>query len=233
MWRFFKKNVSPRPGTGLRKTKENPSNEEKKALWSARWKQDHYDPGWYMHTFPNYIQKIIDEKIIPENASILDIGCGNGVLASWLAERDYHVHGFDFVESAIEKARKIHPEIPGKLNFICADATKPLPYSEPFQVGIDRGTFHTIPKKNRNEYAHEIGKVIEDGGCLIIVYALKVAWKMCRSDQDDPAAILRDHLSSLFQADFYIEDFREILMQTNRENDIPGFLIILRRKKQI
>ncbi|MBE9484480.1 MAG: hypothetical protein IMY74_06515 [Bacteroidetes bacterium] len=46
--------------------------------------------------------------------------------------------------TAIEKARQDHPEANGKLKYICADATKPLPFPGTFRVGIDRGTFHTI-----------------------------------------------------------------------------------------
>ena len=215
-----------------KKKNENLNIEEKKALWTERWGQGHYDPRWTMHSFPEYIQRLIDDKIIPQGAGILDIGCGDGSLASMLAERGFNVLAFDFAETAIEKARQDHPEAKGKLKYICADATKPLPFPGTFRVGIDRAAFHTIPPENRHDYVQQTAHLIDDGGCLIVIYPLRIAIKLPGSDNDDPAIVLKDHLSSYFGMNFYMEDFREIMIQRHEKGDSPGFLIILRRQDQ-
>ena len=211
---------------------ENLNIEEKKALWTERWDQGHYDPRWTMHSFPEYIQRLIDDKIIPQGARLLDIGCGDGALSSMLAERGFDLLGFDFAETAIEKARQDYPEAKGKLKFICADATEPLPFPGTFRVGIDRGTFHTIPPENRHDYVQQIAHLIDDRGCLIIIYPLRVAIKLPGSDNADPAVVLKDHLSSVFGMNFRMEDSREIMIQRHDKGDSPGFLIILRRQDQ-
>jgi len=230
---FFRKNRREEIKEIKRKRKnENLNIEEKKALWTARWGQDHYFPRWTMHSFPEYIQRLIDDKIIPQGAGIVDIGCGDGSLSSMLAERGFDVLGFDFAETAIEKARQDYPEAKGKLKFICADATKPLPFPGTFRVGIDRAAFHTIPPENRHDYVQQTAQLIDDGGCLIVIYPLRIAIKLPDSDNDDPAIVLKDHLSSYFGMNFYMEDFREIMIQRHEKGDSPGFLIILRRQDQ-
>jgi len=229
---FRKKIKNDIQGFRHKKKNENLNIEEKKALWTERWDQDHYDPRWTMHSFPEYIQRLIDDKVIPQGASLLDIGCGDGSLASMLAESGFNVLGFDFAETAIEKARQDHPEAKGKLKYICADATKPFPLPDTFRVGIDRGTFHTIPPENRNDYVQQIAQLIDDKGYLIIIYPLRIAIKLPGSDRDDPAVVLKDHLSSYFGMKFHMEDFREIMMQRHKKGDSPGFLVILRRRDQ-
>lgn len=230
---FFRKKRRRKIREIKRKRKnENLNIEEKKALWTERWDQGHYDPRWTMHSFPEYIQRLIDDKVIPQRARLLDIGCGDGSLAAMLAEKGFDVLGFDFAETAIEKAMQDYPEANGKLKYICADATKPLPFPGTFRVGIDRGTFHTIPPENRHDYVQQIAHLIDDRGYLIIIYPLRVAIKLPGSDTADPAVVLKDHISSVFGMNFHMEDSREIMMQRHEKGDTPGFLIILKRQDQ-
>ena len=229
---FWKKRREEIREIKRKRKNENLNIEEKKALWTERWNQNHYDPRWTMHSFPEYIQRLIDDKVIPQGARLLDIGCGDGSLASMLAERGFDVLAFDFADTAIEKARQDYPEAKGKLKYICADATKPLPFPGTFRVGIDRGTFHTIPPENRHDYVQQIARLIDDGGYLIIIYPLRVIGKLPGSDNVDPAVVLMDHLSSVFGMNFHTEDSREIMMQRHEKGDSPGFLIMLKRKDQ-
>ncbi len=58
------------------------------------------------HTFADYDQALVDnvDGLAPGRA--LDVGCGAGGNALWLAERGWRVTGIDFSGVAIEKARK-------------------------------------------------------------------------------------------------------------------------------
>jgi SAM-dependent methyltransferase len=90
----------------------------------AQW----YD-GWVGPQGSDHHQKMalpmIDELLtLPKNSSLLDVGCGQGVLAPHLADRHYTYLGIDASQSLIELANKRH----GKLGtFFFADATKVTP----------------------------------------------------------------------------------------------------------
>lgn len=54
-----------------------------------------------------FITKTLKERI-PENAEVLDVGCGNGVISRAIGVRGFHVRGIDVSERAIEKARELN-----------------------------------------------------------------------------------------------------------------------------
>ena len=53
----------------------------------------------------------------------LELGCGMGSNAVWLAERGWRVTAMDFSENAIEKARQLARERGVDVEFVIADAS--------------------------------------------------------------------------------------------------------------
>ena len=209
--------------------KKNRTLAEKKAEWISRWGSEDYDPFWDLKALPGSFRELINSGFLEPGASVVDIGCGSGFLAARLADEGYRVTGFDFAHTAIDRAKKKYPELPGKLAFYTADATRPLPFHDTFSYGIDRGTFHTLPMRNRADYVQHISSLFENGGHLVMMYALRIARKLVESPADDPAVRLRDHLDELFGGSFIIQEFRHIMMSDDEEKDTPGFLIIFKR----
>jgi ubiquinone/menaquinone biosynthesis C-methylase UbiE len=64
----------------------------------------------------------------PPTNPVLDVGCGSGDLAIFLAQRGLQVLGIDFVEAAITQAREkvgsLPPEVARFLDFQVADALR-------------------------------------------------------------------------------------------------------------
>ena len=212
-----------------RKKKKNLTLDQKQKKWNSRWESDDYDPFWNIKSFPKTITELINSGLIPEGASIIDIGCGSGLFASLLANKGFKVLGFDFANTTIERAKNKYSGKAEKLEYFTADATKPLPFKGSFGIGIDRGTFHTIPTQNRPAYVSNISPLIEHAGCLVLIYALRIVKNLAASDTVDHKALLKDHISDLFNVYFEIEEFREVMIESHNRKDTPGFLIILRR----
>jgi SAM-dependent methyltransferase len=107
------------------------------------------------------------EKYPPANP-ILDVGCGSGDLAIYLAQLGYHVSGVDFVETAIKHAQQktgsLPPEVAGLLNFQVADALKPSLLRQQFGSVVDSGFLHLFEPDERDRFIHELALTLLPGG---------------------------------------------------------------------
>jgi 2-polyprenyl-3-methyl-5-hydroxy-6-metoxy-1,4-benzoquinol methylase len=55
------------------------------------------------------LEFIIDtlKENLSKTSTVLDVGCGNGIISRGIGKEGYHVHGIDISEKAIEKARAL------------------------------------------------------------------------------------------------------------------------------
>lgn len=75
------------------------------------------------HTFSEYDQVLEDCAGNLEPGRALDLGCGSGGNAVWLAEHGWQVTGVDFSDVAIEKARIRAADKRVEVEFVVSDAT--------------------------------------------------------------------------------------------------------------
>ena len=64
-------------------------------------------------------------KVLPKRSSILDLGCGSGETAEFLAAKGYNVTGIDLNIEVITQ-NKLKTK---SVNYILGDITKSLPFS--------------------------------------------------------------------------------------------------------
>jgi len=97
----------------------------------------------------------------------LDLACGEGRNAVWLAERGWSVLGVDFSEVAIAKARSRAVEAGVDLDFRCADLLDLVP---------DQGTYDLVlvfflqlPAIERTVVLGRAAEALAPGGTLLVV----------------------------------------------------------------
>ena len=107
------------------------------------------------------------EKYPPINP-ILDLGCGPGDLAIYLAQLGYQVVGIDFVESAIaiakDKLDSLSPEIAQLLSFHVADAFKPSRLKIKFGAVVDSGFYHLFNPEECDQLIDEVTSILLPNG---------------------------------------------------------------------
>ncbi|HET7142963.1 MAG TPA: methyltransferase domain-containing protein [Anaerolineales bacterium] len=127
-------------------------------------------PPWDIGT-PQPAMAALLEKYPPANP-ILDVGCGSGDLAIYLARLGYQVVGIDFVESAITKAQAKIGSLPHEttplLNFQVANALKPSLLQKKFGAVVDSGFYHLFSSDQCDPFVDEIASILLPDGCYYL-----------------------------------------------------------------
>ena len=82
--------------------------------------------------------------------TVLELGCGSGDNAVWLAEQGCQVTAVDFHNSAITKTKQLAEQHKVKINVIKQDLIKDAWIDQKFDLVFDRGYFHTL-NADRND----------------------------------------------------------------------------------
>lgn len=95
----------------------------------------------------------------------LDIGCGTGDSALWLASKNFQVTGVDLSGLAIEKAREKARKGTIDCAFIEADFLVTWIDNRPFGFIFDRGCFHSLNSgEEHRAFAENVAFHLEKGG---------------------------------------------------------------------
>ncbi|MBI4569278.1 MAG: class I SAM-dependent methyltransferase [Planctomycetes bacterium] len=98
----------------------------------------------------------------------LDVGCGQGTEAVFLALAGFEVTGVDISRQALSRAAKLARLLGAKVRLRRADALR-LPFrAGAFGFANDRGCFHHVAPPDRARYAAEVARVLRPGGQLFL-----------------------------------------------------------------
>ena len=100
---------------------------------------------------------------------VIDIGCGTGDLALWLAEQARTVTGVDFLEKPLEAARQKAAERGLSVNFLQMDAVAVGELPERFDAATDCGLFHTFDDAGRSAYVGSLARLLEPGSRVFLL----------------------------------------------------------------
>jgi len=102
----------------------------------------------------NLVNLIMSRPIGP--CTLLDIGCGNGNDALWLARNGFTVIGTDISPTAVKTAEKRAAEAGVTCTFLVGDFLKDKISGGPFAFLYDRGCFHSFDTPEERAACAEI-----------------------------------------------------------------------------
>ena len=132
--------------------------------WESDYsKADMPNMPWEAFKPPSRLVRLIGSGKIGIGKAI-DLGCGLGTNAIYLAKMGFEATALDISETALKYASERASKENVKIDFIKGFAHK-LDFPEKtFTLVFDRGCFHHVPEELRDDYLSEIHRVLADKG---------------------------------------------------------------------
>ncbi|MCI0343268.1 MAG: class I SAM-dependent methyltransferase [Planctomycetales bacterium] len=123
---------------------------------------------WSCGTAEPELVKLVVDGTLREGQRVLDLGCGQGTEAVFLAVQGLRVTGVDRQPRAIVWAKALASFYGVRAEFRRADASDlPFPPGR-FHAAVDRGLFHHLADGQRDAYAAEVHRVLRPRGLFFL-----------------------------------------------------------------
>jgi len=135
-----------------------------------RW-NERYQTGqtpWDTGHPSSELQRVLIEDQITANRAI-EIGCGTGNNAVWLAQQGFDVTAVDLSPLAIERARRRALEAGVKVNFVAGDVLALADLGEPFSFFFDRGCYHAVRRLDVRGYLSTLERLTVPGSVGLVL----------------------------------------------------------------
>lgn len=128
-------------------------------------------PRWDTGVTPPELVEVVEAPGAKPGRA-LDLGCGTGTNALYLARRGWRAVGVDFAGPAVAAARRKAGAAGLAVEFHQADVTRLDFLQPPFDLALDMGCFHSIAAGGRPAYIAGLARLMRPGG-LFLCYAFK------------------------------------------------------------
>ena len=131
------------------------------SVMGFEWAYRNGDPPWDIGRPQPAIVRLAEQGLV--TGEVIDVGCGTGENALFLASRGLAVVGVDAAPTAIARAMAKADERGSSATLQVADALALEELGRTFDVAIDCGLFHTFGDADRVRYARSLHAVLRPG----------------------------------------------------------------------
>jgi SAM-dependent methyltransferase len=139
---------------------------------------------------------------------VLDVGCGTGENALFLARRGHKVWGVDSVPRAIERAREKARDRDLSVTFLVQDALDLENLSRTFDTIIDSGLFHALSDPDRLRFVRSLAAVLRPGGTYLML-----AFSELEPGENGPRRVTQQEIRSAFEDGWRINGIRAAIFE--------------------
>jgi 2-polyprenyl-3-methyl-5-hydroxy-6-metoxy-1,4-benzoquinol methylase len=122
---------------------------------------------WHREQPPALLERVVAQR--PTRGRALDLGCGQGTHAVYLAEQGYSVVAVDFVPAALAAARTRAEQAGVGVELRECDVVE-YEAPSPFDVVLDSGCLHHLPRGKVGAYRRRLDEWLAPGGDYVLVH---------------------------------------------------------------
>lgn len=160
-------------------------------------------PPWDTGISPPELKAVIEGERRIAAGTALDLGCGTGTNALYMAVHGWQVVGVDYAPQAVRLARRKARSQNLAARFYWGSVTQLPMLKSTFDLLLDIGCFHGLDEVGRAKYAAELVRLSQPG-TLYLLYAFAPSAANPNSVGVTPAQI-----QALFEPAFQIEEIVE------------------------
>jgi SAM-dependent methyltransferase len=124
---------------------------------------------------------------VPPSGRALDLACGEGRNAIWLARRGWRVTAVDFSTVAIERAGRLAAQEGIEVEWVCADLARFVPDPGAFQLVLI--AYLQVPEASRRAALAQAASALAPGGDLYMIGHARHVLNQGLSGPKDPAVL--------------------------------------------
>lgn len=190
--------------------------------WDVLYRNGDYLKRWEYDLPSQELVTLLACGRLGAGSESLDLGCGTGTEAIYLAGQGFASHGIDLSPVALalayDKMRRRGVRVEFRQGTVLD-----LPYPDgKFHFLNDRGCLHLIDASNRARYASAAARVLRPGGLFLLRGADETAG-------GDFVPLRQDELQELFGRQFKLGPIQPLQMVSNATT-VPALLAVLERK---
>lgn len=199
------------------------------SFWDRAYRAGDHVEHWDAPAVPGELAALVAAGLASPGAAALDVGCGSGLEAVFLARAGLAVIGVDSSRAALELARE-RAEAEGidesdpRLDLRLGSALDLPVAAASIDLVIDRGCLHCIDREDRPEYAAEVDRVLKPGGLALL--------RGARRDDDEQGvvAVTAADVDTLFPAPAYTRGPVVPIELQAQAGNLPGNLVLVRKR---
>jgi cyclopropane fatty-acyl-phospholipid synthase-like methyltransferase len=198
--------------------------------WDARFRSG--DTPWEDEQVAPAVVTLF-ESHVPHGTRVLDVGCGIGTTALWLARRGYQVSGWDVSSSAIQIAERRARAARLAVSFQTVDILTVDVGMPPCDVAFSRGVLHTFTEHvGRRAFAAAMARCLPANGLWLDISG-------STDNPDDPAErvclglprVSLAELAAAVESSFAVHEIRRVTYGvTPGRTDFLAWASVLRRR---
>jgi SAM-dependent methyltransferase len=124
---------------------------------------------WNLESPPELLVEVVESRWVLPCAAV-DLGCGAGNHAVWLATKGFQMTGVDISPKALELARHLAGEKAVECRFVAADLTENVDaLGQPFDFAYDWEVLHHVFPRERERYAANVHGMLRSGAHYLSV----------------------------------------------------------------
>jgi ubiquinone/menaquinone biosynthesis C-methylase UbiE len=174
------------------------------------------DVPWETREPSTELRRVIAEEQI-QPCRVIELGCGSGINAVWLAQHGFEVTAVDISPLAIEQARQRAAAAGVRVRFEAADVLDLPEGYDRFPFFFDRGCYHVVREGDVQAYLRTLQRVTAPGSLGLVL-----AGNAHQPHEQGPPVVTAEEIGAELGQVFDIVRLREFYF--DRAEEGVGFL---------